>query len=482
MSNLNLKSGSIWDLDSFANNTALIDEHNNLSYHELKIESDKLANSLGRRCLVFCLCQNKIGSILGYVGFVNNNIVPLLLSSNIDSDSLNELMKIYKPAYLWLPESQRKNFHGMTEIYNVYDYVLLKTNYEREFDLYDKLALLLTTSGSTGSPKLVRQSYKNILSNALSIKQYLELNESERPITTLPMNYTYGLSIINSHLLAGAAILVTDKTLMQKDFWDFMKRENATSLSGVPYTYEILDKLRFYKMSLPALKTLSESGGKMLPELQEKFARYAQENNKKFILRYGSSEATAGMSFLPSDKALTKIGSIGMPIPGGKFKLVDENDREITQIFTPGELVYMGESVTLGYAEKGEDLSKGDELQGVLRTGDILEFDSDGCFYIVGRKKRFLKIYGNRVNLDEVDRLIHEKFNIESVSSGLDDKMYIFITDKNFAAQVKEFAASKTKLNPSAFKVVIIGEIPRNQSGKIMYNELRKYYNYETNI
>ena len=469
----------IWDLDSFANNTALIDDNNNkLSYHELKIESEKVANSLGRRCLVFCLCQNKIGSILGYAAFVNNNIVPLLLSSNIDSDSLLRLMEIYKPAYLWIPESQRKNFHDMTEIYNVYDYILLKTNYEREFNLYENLALLLTTSGSTGSPKLVRQSYKNILSNALSIKQFLNLNESERPITTLPMNYTYGLSIINSHLLAGAAILVTDKTLMQKDFWDFMRRENATSLGGVPYTYEILDKLRFYNMNLPALRTLTQAGGKILPELQEKFARYAQENNKKFIVMYGQSEATARMSYLQSEKALTKIGSIGAAIPGGKFKLIDDNDREITQILTPGELVYMGENVTLGYAESGEDLSKGDERKGVLRTGDIAEFDSDGDFYIVGRKKRFLKIYGNRVNLDEIDKFIHEKFNIESVSSGLDDKMYIFITekDKNFADKIKEFAANKTKINPSAFKVVIIDEFPRNQSGKIMYSELRKYY------
>lgn len=472
----------IWNLDSFANNTALIDEYNNnLSYHELKIESERVAKLLGRRCLVFCLCQNKIGSILGYVAFINNNIVPLLLNSNIDSDSLIRLMEIYKPAYLWIPEDGRKNFHdmhNMTEIYNIYDYTLLKTNYEREFDLYDQLALLLTTSGSTGSPKFVRQSYRNILSNALSIKKYLNLNESERPITTLPMNYTYGLSIINSHLLSGAAILVTDKTLMQKDFWDFMRRENATSLSGVPYTYEILDKLKFYRMNLPALRTLTQAGGKILPELQGKFARYAQENNKNFIIMYGQCEATARMSYLPGDKALTKNGSIGIAIPGGKFKLIDDNNQEITQILTPGELVYMGENVTLGYAESGEDLSKGDERRGVLKTGDIAEFDSDGYFYIIGRKKRFLKIYGNRVNLDEIDRLIHGKFNIESVSSGLDDKMYIFITDKNknLAAQIKDFAANKTKLNPSAFKVVIIDEFPRSQSGKIMYNELRKYY------
>ena len=336
--------------------------------------------------------------------------------------------------------------------------------------------MCLTTSGSTGSPKFVRQSYTNILDNAQSIVKYLELDESERPITTLPMNYTYGLSIINSHLLAGATILVTEKTLMQKEFWSFFREEEATSFGGVPYTYEMLDKLRFYRMNLPSLRTMTQAGGKILPELHEKFANYAKEHGKRFVVMYGQCEATARMGYLPYEKAVEKKGSMGIAIPGGKFYLIDVNGKEVTTPNVTGELVYEGRNVTLGYAECGDDLAKGDERNGILETGDMAQFDEDGYYYIVGRKKRFLKIYGNRVNLDEVDRLIKGAFEIEAASVGVDDHMYIFVTDEKYREPVKSYIAGKTRLNPAAFKVLFIDEIPKNDSGKTLYKELSKYY------
>ena len=205
----------------------------------------------------------------------------------------------------------------MTIEYKSYNYVLLKTGYEKKYALYDELGLLISTSGSTGSPKLVRQSYLNVMDNARSIAKYLKLDETERPITTLPMNYVYGLSIINSHFLTGAVLLLTDKTLMQKEFWNFFKEAEATSFGGVPYTYEMLDKLRFYNMQLPSLRTMTQAGGKLTPELHEKFAIYAAENNKNFIVMYGAAEATSRMGYLPPDKAIEKKGSMGIPIPGG---------------------------------------------------------------------------------------------------------------------------------------------------------------------
>ena len=141
-----------------------------------------------------------------------------------------------------------------------------------------------------------------------------------------------------------------------------------------------------------------------------------------------------------------------------------------------GELVYEGKNVTLGYAVCGEDLIKGDERGGVLKTGDMAQFDEDHFYYIVGRKKRFLKIYGNRVNLDEIDRMIKGQFNIEVASDGVDDHMYIFVTDGNLSDEVREFVIAKTKLNLAAFKVIVIDEIPKNESGKTLYKELKKYY------
>ena len=467
----------IWNLEQFKEKIAIKDEFGKtVTYNELNSESKKLAEKVSSRCLVFSLCRNEIGSILGYVSFIQNEIVPILLNSHLEENLLNSLLETYKPAYLWIPKDQKEQFSTMTVIYEAFNYILIDTGYGIKYKLYDELALLLTTSGSTGSPKLVRQSYENILDNAKSIIRYLELDETERPITTLPMNYTYGLSIINSHLLVGATILVTDKGIMQKEFWEFFKASEATSFGGVPYTYEMLDRLRFYRMNLPSLRTITQAGGKILPELHEKFANYAKDNGKKFVVMYGQCEATARMGYLPPEKAVEKKGAMGIVIPGGKFKLIAADGSEITAPHTTGELVYEGKNVTLGYAECSEDLSKGDERNGILETGDMAQFDEDGYYYIVGRKKRFLKIYGNRVNLDEVDRLIKESFNADAASTGVDDHMYIFVTDNNLAEPVKDFIVNKTKLNPAAFKVFVIDNIPKNDSGKILYNELKKYY------
>ena len=469
--------GKIWEFSNYGDSIALIDEWDNeLSYKKLDSEALSLTNAVGDRCLVFSLCRNEIGSVLGYTAFVNNGIVPVLLNSQMDDQLLKKLIEVYKPDYLWVPEEQTGQFSGMKAVYSAWHYYLLKTEYEKAYPLYQGLGLLLTTSGSTGSPKFVRQSYENIRNNACSIVEYLKLDETERPITTLPMNYTYGLSIINSHLLVGATILLTEKGLMQKEFWSFFKRAGATSFGGVPYTYEMLDKLRFYRMKVPSLRTMTQAGGKILPELHEKFARYAAEEGKSFVVMYGQCEATARMGYLPTEKAVEKKGSMGIAIPGGMFRLIDGDGREINSPYMTGELVYEGKNVTLGYAECGDDLIKGDERNGVLATGDMAQYDEDGYYYIVGRKKRFLKIYGNRVNLDETERLIKGQFNMEAACAGIDDHMVIFLESDKESDAVRSFVVDKTHLNPAAFRVVIIDEIPKNDSGKTQYRELEKYY------
>lgn len=467
----------IWDLRQHKGKTALIDEFGNqMTYDVLNSEACILSERIGHRCLVFALCRNEIGSVLGYTAFINNGIVPVMVNSHLEDALLRNLLETYSPEYLWLPKNQKEQFPGMSVEYEAHDYVLLKTCYEKRYPLFEELGLLITTSGSTGSPKLVRQSYTNVLDNAKSIVKYLKLDDTERPITTLPMNYVYGLSIINSHFLVGATLLLTEKGLMQKEFWSFFKEQEATSFGGVPYTYEMLDKLRFFRMKLPSLRTMTQAGGKITPELHEKFAAYAAEQGKNFVVMYGAAEATARMGYLPPEKAVEKKGSMGIPIPGGVFHLLGADGQEITEPMTTGELVYEGRNVTLGYAEQGEDLILGDERHGRLETGDMAQFDADGYYYIVGRKKRFLKIYGNRVNLDEIDRLIKGEFEIEVASAGVDDHMYIFVTDEKIADSVRDFVIGKTKLNPAAFKVIVIDEIPKNDSGKTLYKELTKYY------
>ena len=358
-----------------------------MTYEQLQAYANRIGELVPQRSLVFILCENVIGSAAGYLAFLQNRSVPLLLDAGINQQLLADLIELYHPAWIYLPEGlaagyttdpsaghmtggtsaghttdpSARHMTGGTSAGHTTDltagykadpagadrgaalpgnpqvtekawgYVLAKTDFDQstEPNLYDDLALLLTTSGSTGSPKLVRQSYQNIQANSESIAEYLEIDETERPITTLPMHYTYGLSVIQSHIMKGACILLTNESVIGKPFWDFFKKEQATSIAGVPYTYEMLKRIRFFRMDLPSLRTMTQAGGKILPELHREFAEYAAEKGKNFVVMYGQTEATARMGYLPADKALDKVGSMGIVIPGGSFDLIDVDGSEI---------------------------------------------------------------------------------------------------------------------------------------------------------
>lgn len=470
----------LWNFKQFSDKVALVDDVGcSMTYQELKSHGDCLADAIGGRCLVFLLCKNSLGSVLGYTAFLEHGIVPVMLNAHLERDLFSDLLDIYQPEYIWLPEEMQEEFLTLgnpdgQRAYESAGYVLLKNGHAQRIQMHPDLGLLLSTSGSTGSPKFVRQSYCNIKANAASIVEYLELDDTERPITTLPMNYTYGLSIINSHLMVGATILLTDYGLMQKEFWSFMKEQAATSFGGVPYTYEMLDRLRFFRMELPALRTMTQAGGKLSPELHKKFAEYAIEHDKHFVVMYGQTEATARMGYLPYEQSLKKYGSMGIAIPGGHLWLRDVNGNRITEPDVVGELVYEGPNVTLGYAQCREDLTKGDERHGMLETGDMAKCDEDGYFYIVGRKKRFLKVFGNRLNLDELDRMIKKQFpDLDCASSGKDDHVEIYVTAERKENEIRTFVSEKTGLHPSAFTVYFVSVIPKNDAGKVLYKELR---------
>lgn len=465
----------MWRFDRFGDSVALKDEYGQqLTYAQLKAEGEALCQAAGGRCLTFNLCTNTIASVIGYAGFIEGGVVPALLNAAIDRDLLASLYEAYHPAYLWAPEGF--SWDGCESVYKRFGYHLLKTPFGTETQLFDELALLLTTSGSTGSPKFVRQSYRNIRANTSSIVAYLQLTADEKPITTLPMNYTYGLSIINSHLDVGATILLTDKGIAQREFWTFFRAEGATSFGGVPYTYEMLDRMRFLRMDLPTLRYMTQAGGKLLPDLHRKFAEWCQQTGKQFIVMYGQCEATARMAYLPWEKSMEKVGAMGVAIPGGRFELIGTQGEVITETGVTGELRYYGDNVTLGYAECGDHLKLGDERHGVLETGDMAQMDADGYFTIVGRKKRFLKMYGNRVNLDETERMLKAAFpQCECACAGRDDHLMIFSTVESELPAMRAFLSEKTGLNLSGFHTLHLEAIPKNDSGKTLYRELEKY-------
>lgn len=452
--------------DAYWDRTFLLSEKEGMITYRQKDEiCEKIQKEIKKRTLAFILCKNTIGSVLSYFACLKNQTVPLLLDAKMDYNMIKNLIEEYQPDVLFYPQDQERSWgdFGQKGMFDEFGYAIRYQEKEQKTEVYKELALLLTTSGSTGSPKLVRQSYQNIQSNAESITQYLRLDENERPITTLPMHYTYGLSIINSHAFCGATILLTEHGLFEQEFWDFLKKERATSFGGVPYTYEMLKRLHFFEMDLPFLKTMTQAGGKLAKHLHQEFAQYAKEMNKEFIVMYGQTEATARMSYLPANDSIRKAGSIGIAIPGGKMEIED------------GELVYYGENVTLGYAQKMEDLKKGDERGGKLKTGDMARVDEEGFFYIIGRKKRFLKILGNRVNLDEVEQILKAKYQeCELACTGIDDHLSIYMEEKDERdkEEIISFISGKTGLNPGVFEVFYIDHIPVSKSGKIQYKEL----------
>lgn len=466
----------MFDLNRYTNNIAVItDKGERLSYCELNAETARFANAIKEQGLLFCLCENRLDSFVGYVACMEHHIPIVLLDGSKDLSVLQNLMAIYQPEYIWVDKEKIAEIGGET-IYTYATYSLQKMSYEapvEKSEINPELALCLTTSGSTGSPKFVRLSAKNVLANAESIAEYLEIDENERPVTTLPSYYSYGVSVINSHLIKGATILLTEGTVAQREFWTFMKEQKATSIAGVPYTYEMLKMLRFMRMDLPYLKTMTQAGGKLNKDLAKEYIEWAQSKDKRFFVMYGQTEATARMSYLPLEHALDKYASIGIAIPRGKFSLIDVNGNSIDEADVDGELVYEGPNVSLGYAECRADLAKGDENHGVLHTGDVARRDADGYYYITGRMKRFVKVWGNRCNLDATEQIVKSNVTTSCACVGVDDKITIFVTESGLEDKIIKLLVEKTGLNNRAFEVRMIDAIPVKSSGKLDYQVMQ---------
>lgn len=264
---------------------------------------------------------------------------------------------------------------------------------------------------------------------------------------------------------------MTMESITQRKFWDLFKEFEVTSLSGVPYTFEILKKFRLLNFELPSLKKLTQAGGKLSNDHLEYFADFSRNKGIDFIVMYGQTEGTARLSYLPTEFINNKLGSIGRPIPGGRFHLVDENGVKIEAPETPGELIYIGPNVMLGYADKLDDLFNGDVNKGLLRTGDIAYYDIDEFYFIVGRIKRFIKIFGNRINLDELEQLL-KKSDVDSVCVGKDNLLIVYLLLEEHKIIVKDLFSKKLGIHPSAIELRIIQEFPKNESGKTLYSKL----------
>lgn len=468
---------TLYPLDDVApGHLALVDDAGRtLSYGQLRECSYRVGERVLARRVALVLTHNSIGCMATIVALLQRGAVPILIDAAADDRVAGEYIDRYQPEYLVLPAGRSLVRPGYSPISREFDDVLLvrRDNLNRTPETHPDLALLLPTSGSTGSPKLVRQSRKNLRSNAESIAAFLRITPDARAVTSLPLFYAYGFSILNSHLFCGATMLATRYPVMAKQFWEFFREEGATSLAGVPLTYQMLQRLGFADMELPSLRTLTQAGGRMAEPLIREFARYARARGIDLYVMYGQTEATARMSYVPPSRAADKAGSIGIAIPGGEFFIVGENGDVIGGPRDEGELCYRGPNVAMGYAESRTDLTRGDDWSGVLRTGDVAYRDDDGFYFLTGRLSRFLKVFGKRVSLQDLEQMCCQVVG-EAACGGVDDHVVVWITEADRREETHRHLAERTNIHHSAFTVVVVPALPRTASGKVDYRSLER--------
>ena len=423
--------------------------------------------------VVFCLCRNDLPSVVCYLAALASGRVPLLLPADVKPAQLASLLQAYQPHAVF-GNSALLNLDGFGLQWQAEDYRLWVRTQGSSYPVHENLGLLLATSGSTGSPKLVRLSLNNLVSNASAIASYLGIGAQERAITSLPIHYSYGLSVLNSHLFSTASLVLTDRSLMDAGFWQAIKTRGVTSLAGVPYTYEMLLRLGIGKMELGTLRTLTQAGGRLPADKVRQVAQACQTRNIRFFPMYGQTEATARIAYVPCEQALERAGSIGRAIPGGSLWLEDDAGQRIDGAGVPGQLVYAGPNVSMGYALDWQDLAKGDENRGVLHTGDLALRDAEGTYTITGRLSRFVKLFGVRVSLDAVEAMLEQQ-GLRAAAFGDDDLLQVrMLEDTNHAPkQVLHDLAATLGVNPRAICVAGIEHLPRLENGKVDYQALK---------
>ncbi|BDZ53825.1 AMP-binding protein [Agromyces marinus] len=436
---------------------ALVTPTGTVDYAELadrvRARRDELGD--GRR-LVFLAAANTVESIVTHVAALAAGHPVLLLPSGIDESALAGLADRYEPDVIARSEASALTIEHAS-----------RASGHR---FHPELALLASTSGSTGSPKLVRLSRRNVRSNARSIADYLGLTPDDRAATTLPLGYCYGLSVVNSHLLAGASVLLTERSVVEPAFWDEFQELGATSFAGVPYTYELLETTDFAERDLPDLRYVTQAGGRLAPEKVRALAGLGRRRGFDVVVMYGQTEATARMAYLPPALAERAAGAIGLPIPGGSFRI----DQTVGGGAPgEGELVYSGPNVMMGYAHDAADLERGPELD-ELRTGDLARRRDDGLFEITGRLSRFVKSFGLRIDLDDLERkLAADGLAVRTVAGG--ERLVAFVVHDRAIDPARDGVAAATGLPPHAFDVHAIAEFPRTANGKPDHAALRAH-------
>jgi acyl-CoA synthetase (AMP-forming)/AMP-acid ligase II len=349
-----------WALETHGDRTALIEDDRPISYAQLAEWCDRQTAALGSgKKLVAIVAHPTVETVAAYLGALRGGHAVMMLDASLPEEKRKRLMALYGVDFLC--DARRHGGWARLD--------------EGGGNVHEALALLLGTSGSTGDSKMVRLSFENLHANCASILAYLPVGADDRVTTHLPLHYSYGLSVLHTHLARGATIVLTGASIVSRDFWDLAGRYEITTFNGVPSHYEMLRRIGFLKKPPVSLRVMTQAGGRLAEATVRQFSAFARERGVDFFVMYGQTEATARIAYVPPEALPEKAGAIGIPIPGVTLDVAEGASAE-----SPQELICRGENVMMGYASKREDLAKGDDLQGVLATGDLGYRDADGFF------------------------------------------------------------------------------------------------------
>lgn len=451
-----LSRSSFLCVDALDDQVALFDGlGRKVTYGALKSLANQFIDAYDAGLLIIKIA-NRLDVVTAYAALLQARVPCLLIDEEVDQAYFDTLVASYEPSYLFVPDSSVAGY--TSQGISSGDWMLLKRDSEGA-PVHSDLALMLSTSGSTGSPKFVRLSHDAIRANSYDIAEGLNLTNNERAVTCLPCSYTYGLSIVNSHLAVGASILVTNEAVVSSEFWNLVRDHEITSLAGVPTTYKMLKQMRWSPKDTPSLRYVTQAGGRLHDSDRQYFVDLLDEFSIDFVVMYGQTEATARITICPVEVLRTNISTAGMPIPNGSISIADPDSHGV------GHVIYSGVNVMMGYAESKEDLLLADEYKGVLDTGDLGYIFNDALF-LTGRSKRIVKIFGTRVSLDDVDGWISSYGQGVAVQGN--DCVEIFMETSTLpSTELKTLLAGRLKLHSSGIRITQIDALPLLPSGKL---------------
>jgi long-chain acyl-CoA synthetase len=419
-----------------------------------KLEEFRMSSFVEATELVVLVLSREIDSVLAYLGVLSSGASLIIAPEDMSPNSVIELRAAYRPNAILASASEIKRL-GMvpTKTWGEVGRVDIKEGVKAPTI---QQQVLMSTSGSSGSPKQVRLTEGHLAANARDIAIALGIESEDVALTQLPLSYSYGLSVLNSHLWAGAHVVCSSIGVVSSGFAQFLEAQNISSLVGVPFTYQMYTKIGIYERLPKSVRYFTQAGGAMKPEVVSEVATALRKGSIEFFSMYGQTEATARIAILHSSLALDYPDSVGVPVPSGSVEIGTENH--------PDELVFFGPNTMLGYSLNRDDLSDPDACLGYLQTGDLAEI-RDGLIFIKGRIKRIAKINGMRVNLAEIEQNL-SKFAPTAVVEKSNKLLVVSEAPQDQLVQVGEFLKD-LGFQDRDFKLTRVDELPKLHSGKI---------------